>query len=49
MTWSKVKSVQDLQSIGSELLSERLFSFGVITDVQYADIPDGHSFLGVPR
>lgn len=26
-----------------------LFSFGVITDVQYADIPDGHSFLGVPR
>lgn len=26
-----------------------LFSFGVISDVQYADIPDGHSFLGVPR
>ncbi|XP_010555507.1 PREDICTED: manganese-dependent ADP-ribose/CDP-alcohol diphosphatase [Tarenaya hassleriana] len=26
-----------------------LFSFGVIADVQYADIPDGHSFLGVPR
>lgn len=26
-----------------------LFSFGVITDVQYADIPDGHSFLGVRR
>ncbi|XP_068667246.1 manganese-dependent ADP-ribose/CDP-alcohol diphosphatase [Aristolochia californica] len=26
-----------------------LFSFGVITDVQYADIPDGRSFLGVPR
>ncbi|PKI38644.1 manganese-dependent ADP-ribose/CDP-alcohol diphosphatase [Punica granatum] len=26
-----------------------LFSFGVISDVQYADIPDGRSFLGVPR
>ncbi|CAN8274015.1 unnamed protein product [Cochlearia groenlandica] len=26
-----------------------LFSFGVIADVQYADIPDGKSFLGVPR
>uniref|UniRef100_J3MV87 Calcineurin-like phosphoesterase domain-containing protein n=1 Tax=Oryza brachyantha TaxID=4533 RepID=J3MV87_ORYBR len=28
---------------------EPLFSFGVIADVQYADIPDGRSFLGVPR
>ncbi|CAI5461135.1 unnamed protein product [Closterium sp. Yama58-4] len=26
-----------------------LFSFGVITDVQYADINDGQSFLGIPR
>lgn len=26
-----------------------LFSFAVITDVQYADVPDGYSFLGVPR
>ncbi|KAL3825156.1 hypothetical protein ACJIZ3_021185 [Penstemon smallii] len=26
-----------------------LISFGVISDVQYADIPDGRSFLGVPR
>lgn len=26
-----------------------LFSFGVITDIQYADIDDGKSFLGVPR
>lgn len=30
-------------------LKRPLFSFGVITDVQYADIPDGRSFLGVPR
>jgi hypothetical protein len=26
-----------------------LFSFGVLTDVQYADIPDGQSFGGTPR
>jgi manganese-dependent ADP-ribose/CDP-alcohol diphosphatase len=26
-----------------------LLSFGVISDVQYADIPDGRSFRGVPR
>jgi hypothetical protein len=26
-----------------------LFTFGVITDVQYADIEDGASFRGVPR
>lgn len=26
-----------------------LFSFGVLSDVQYADIPDGHSFRGIPR
>ncbi|KAK4794362.1 hypothetical protein SAY86_012356 [Trapa natans] len=26
-----------------------LFSFGVISDVQYADIPDGRSFIGIPR
>ncbi|GAV65143.1 Metallophos domain-containing protein [Cephalotus follicularis] len=26
-----------------------LFSFGVISDIQYADIPDGRSFIGVPR
>ncbi|KAJ7956156.1 Manganese-dependent ADP-ribose/CDP-alcohol diphosphatase [Quillaja saponaria] len=26
-----------------------LFSFGLISDVQYADIPDARSFLGVPR
>lgn len=28
---------------------EPLFSFGLISDVQHADIPDGRSFLGVPR
>ncbi|EMS61435.1 Manganese-dependent ADP-ribose/CDP-alcohol diphosphatase [Triticum urartu] len=26
-----------------------LFTFGVIADVQYADIPDGRSFTGIPR
>eukprot|EP00192_Tetraselmis_astigmatica_P013236 CAMPEP_0117671066 /NCGR_PEP_ID=MMETSP0804-20121206/13120_1 /TAXON_ID=1074897 /ORGANISM="Tetraselmis astigmatica, Strain CCMP880" /LENGTH=338 /DNA_ID=CAMNT_0005479471 /DNA_START=250 /DNA_END=1266 /DNA_ORIENTATION=- len=28
---------------------ERLFHFGVCSDVQYADIPNGHSFAGIPR
>ncbi|KAF3437541.1 hypothetical protein FNV43_RR20295 [Rhamnella rubrinervis] len=28
---------------------EPLFSFSVISDVQYADIPDRRSFIGVPR
>lgn len=35
--------------ISKSLCQQPLFSFGVIADVQYADIPDGHSFLGVPR
>ena len=26
-----------------------LFSFGVISDIQYGNIPDGFSFKGVPR
>ncbi|ERN14490.1 hypothetical protein AMTRI_Chr06g176320 [Amborella trichopoda] len=30
-------------------VKQPLFSFGVITDVQYADIPDGRSFRGIPR
>lgn len=33
----------------SALEKQPLVSFGVIADVQYADIPDGRSFLGVPR
>lgn len=33
----------------STCLHKPLFSFGIISDVQYADIPDGRSFLGVPR
>ncbi|KAL9272801.1 Manganese-dependent ADP-ribose/CDP-alcohol diphosphatase-like protein, partial [Drosera capensis] len=33
----------------SRTTKQPLFSFGVISDVQYADIPDGRSFLGVPR
>ena len=28
---------------------EVLFSFGLVSDVQYADIPDGVSFHGCPR
>ena len=30
-------------------ISPRLFRFGVATDIQYADIPDGRSFAGTPR
>lgn len=30
-------------------VKQPLFSFGVISDVQYANIPDGQSFRGVPR
>lgn len=30
-------------------VKQPIFSFGVISDVQYADIPDGRSFSGVPR
>ncbi|KAH6770578.1 manganese-dependent ADP-ribose/CDP-alcohol diphosphatase-like protein [Perilla frutescens var. hirtella] len=33
----------------SEHEKQPLVSFGVIADIQYADIPDGRSFLGVPR
>lgn len=28
---------------------EKLFSFGIISDIQWAPIPDGHSFHGTPR
>ncbi|CAA2973613.1 manganese-dependent ADP-ribose/CDP-alcohol diphosphatase-like [Olea europaea var. sylvestris] len=35
--------------IVSAQCKQPLLSFGVISDVQYADIPDGRSFLGVPR
>lgn len=27
----------------------KMFSFGVVSDIQYADIPDGKSFHGIPR
>ena len=26
-----------------------ILSFGIISDVQHVDIPDGRSFIGVPR
>lgn len=29
--------------------SKRLFTFGLVSDVQHADIADGVSFHGVPR
>ncbi|KAL3130513.1 hypothetical protein ABBQ38_008328 [Trebouxia sp. C0009 RCD-2024] len=30
-------------------VDQRCFRVGIVSDVQYADIKDGHSFLGVPR
>ncbi|CAA0818094.1 Manganese-dependent ADP-ribose/CDP-alcohol diphosphatase [Striga hermonthica] len=36
-------------AVASTHTKQPLISFGVISDVQYADIPDGRSFLGVPR
>lgn len=49
-----VVSKPSLANEGSELSKplaqmKPIFSFGVITDVQYADIDDGFSFSGVPR
>lgn len=39
-------STSDLATVQGK---QPLFSFGVISDVQYADISDGYSFIGVPR
>lgn len=39
-------STNELASAQKE---QPLFSFGVISDVQYADIPDGRSYIGIPR
>ena len=30
-------------------VDQRCFRVGIVSDVQYADIKDGHSFLGIPR
>ncbi|XP_050225883.1 manganese-dependent ADP-ribose/CDP-alcohol diphosphatase [Mercurialis annua] len=35
--------------LASGQAKQPVFSFGVISDVQYADIPDGYSFHGTPR
>ena len=40
--------MQDVQA-GEASTSGRLFSFGIISDIQYANIPDGFSFKGTPR
>ncbi|KAJ7297388.1 hypothetical protein O6H91_03G031600 [Diphasiastrum complanatum] len=41
--------VAPLKSLPLPAAEAPIFSFGVITDVQYADIADGQSFRGVPR
>ncbi|XP_030531422.1 manganese-dependent ADP-ribose/CDP-alcohol diphosphatase isoform X1 [Rhodamnia argentea] len=48
--WSSVYSIMDSVNGLTSLRGKKpLFSFGIISDIQYADIPDGLSFLGVPR
>ncbi|KAK9816313.1 hypothetical protein WJX74_010391 [Apatococcus lobatus] len=34
---------------GEEPIGEPLFTFGVISDIQYADVPDGTSYTGTSR
>ncbi|KAK3037510.1 hypothetical protein RJ639_030318 [Escallonia herrerae] len=41
--------MNSINGIVSAQGNQPLLSFGVISDVQYADIPDGRSFLGVPQ
>lgn len=46
----RAQELKELATSAKEGKGEKpLFSFGVITDIQYADIQDGKSFLGVPR
>ncbi|XP_057421260.1 manganese-dependent ADP-ribose/CDP-alcohol diphosphatase isoform X2 [Lotus japonicus] len=43
------KAMGSANGLEIEKGKQPLFSFGLISDVQYSDIPDGRSFLGVPR
>lgn len=45
----KIISLEPMTSLFLSEVEQLEISFGVITDIQYANIPDGHSFLGVPR
>ncbi|KAL3799144.1 hypothetical protein HJC23_002272 [Cyclotella cryptica] len=42
--WRKRRNLAPLNKITTPT-----FSFGIITDIQYAPIPDGHSYNGTPR
>ncbi len=44
-----VADIIDTNVVVNDKSQKPLFSFAVITDVQYADIDDSQSFLGVPR
>jgi hypothetical protein len=37
------------RSCHRELSTQRLFSVGLMADIQYAPIPDGYSYSGIPR
>lgn len=50
LSTDRKNSVQSsLTSNGSATSSNRLFTFGVATDVQYADLDQGYSHGGTPR
>lgn len=36
-------------AISDQPRSDSLFRFGIVSDIQYADIEDGHSHKGTPR
>lgn len=47
--FNRISAMGSANGLVSASGRQPLLSFGVISDVQYADIPDGRSFLGVPR
>lgn len=51
-SWSKRtrSSLSSSRLLEDECSDDRpMFSFGILTDIQYAPIPDGHSYNGTPR
>lgn len=46
VAYARRSEVDEMMAAGD---TRPLFSFGCVSDVQYADIPDGCSFHGVPR
>lgn len=45
----KITALSSSASSSSTLLDQPMYTFGVLADIQYAPIPDGHSYSGNPR